>query len=50
VIDGGPAQTCAAIATVFIGGILARLSGPVLWRCRGLFAPALARIGLHPDP
>ena len=31
--------------------IVARLAGPVLWCLRGrdLFAPALARIGLHPD-
>jgi protein ImuA len=51
VIDGGSAETCAAVATLFIGGILARLAGPVLWCCRSrdLFAPALARIGLHPD-
>ena len=32
-------------------GVVARLAGPVLWCLRGrdLFAPALARIGLHPD-
>jgi protein ImuA len=51
VIEAGAASEYAGIATLFIAGILARLSGPVLWCLRGrdLFAPALARIGLHPD-
>lgn len=51
VIEGGPASEYAGIATLFIAGILARIPGPVLWCLRGrdLFAPALARIGLHPD-
>jgi hypothetical protein len=46
VIDGGSAETCAAVATLFIGGIPARLSAPVLWCCRGrdLFAPALVAL------
>jgi protein ImuA len=51
IIEAGPASEHAGIATLFAAGILARLSGPVL-RClrgRDLFAPALARIGLHPD-
>jgi protein ImuA len=41
----------AACATLFTAGILARLEGPVLWclHSRDLFAPALARVGLHPD-
>jgi protein ImuA len=41
----------AAIATLFTAGIVARIPGPVGWCLRGrdLFAPALARIGLHPD-
>src|SRR4051812_24738354 len=51
VIEGGPAGEYAAVATLFAAGILARIPGPVLWCLRGrdLFAPALARIGLHPD-
>jgi protein ImuA len=51
VVEGGPASSYAALATLFTAGILARLPGPVLWcLCgRDLFAPALARIGLHPD-
>ena len=51
VIEGGPIGEYAAVATSFAAGILARLPGPVLWCLRGqdLFAPALARVGLHPD-
>jgi protein ImuA len=51
VIEGGPAGEHAAVATLFAAGIAARIPGPVLWCLRGrdLFAPALARIGLHPD-
>jgi protein ImuA len=51
VIEDGTAGEYAGIATLFTAGILARLPGPVLWCLRGrdLFAPALARIGLHPD-
>jgi len=51
VIEGGPASEYAGIAALFVAGILARLPGPVLWCLRGrdLFAPALARIGLHHD-
>jgi protein ImuA len=51
VIEGGPAGEYAAVATLFAAGIAARIAGPVLWCLRGrdLFAPALARIGLHPD-
>jgi protein ImuA len=51
VIEGGATSEYAGIATLFVAGILARLTGPVLWCLRGrdLFAPALARIGLHPD-
>jgi protein ImuA len=41
----------ASLAALFAAGILARLPGPVLWclHSRDLFAPALARVGLHPD-
>ena len=51
VIGGGAAIEYAGVATLFAAGIVARLAGPVLWCLRGrdLFAPALARIGLHPD-
>ena len=51
VMEGGPAGEYASLATLFAAGILARPPGPVLWCLRGrdLFAPALARIGLHPD-
>ena len=51
VIEGGAAIEYAGVATLFAAGIVARLAGPVLWCLRGrdLFAPALARIGLHPD-
>jgi protein ImuA len=51
VIQGGPASEYAGLATLFAAGIVARIPGPVLWCLRGrdLFAPALARIGLHPD-
>lgn len=49
--EGGPRGRYAATAVLFAGGILARLDGPVLWclHSRDLFAPALARVGLHPD-
>jgi protein ImuA len=51
VIEAGPAAEYAGLATLFMAGIVARIPGPVLWCLRGrdLFAPALARIGLHPD-
>jgi len=50
-IEGGAASQYAGLATLFVAGILARMRGPVLWCLRGhdLFAPALARVGLHPD-
>jgi protein ImuA len=51
VMQAGAASEHAAVATLFIAGILARNKGPVLWclRRRDLFAPALAAVGLHPD-
>src|SRR6476620_8596040 len=51
VIEGGAASEYAGLATLFAAGVVRRLAGPVLWCLRGrdLFAPALARIGLHPD-
>jgi protein ImuA len=51
ILEGGFASAYGGLATLFASGILARLSGPVLWCLRGrdLFAPALSRVGLHPD-
>src|SRR2546423_9392402 len=51
IFESGPRGQYAANATLFAAGILARLKGPVLWclHSRDLFAPALARVGLHPD-
>jgi protein ImuA len=51
IFESGPRGNYAASATLFAAGILARLQGPVLWclHSRDLFAPALARVGLHPD-
>ena len=49
--EAGPRGHYAATAMLFAGGLLARLKGPVLWclHSRDLFAPALSRVGLHPD-
>ena len=46
----GPDTEHGAAAALFLGGVLARMEGPVLWVMeRGdLFAPGLACIGLHP--
>lgn len=51
VLEGGPAAEFAGAATLFVAGLLARLKGPVLWclHRRDLFAPGLARAGLHPS-
>jgi len=50
-IEAGAASQYAGLAALYVAGIVARLQGPVLWCLRGrdLFAPALARVGLHPD-
>ena len=50
-VESGVESEHAAAATLFVGGILARCRGTVLWCLRGrdLFAPALASVGLHPD-
>jgi len=50
-MEGGAETEYAAAATLFAAGIAARLQGPVLWCLHGqdLFAPALSRVGLHPD-
>jgi protein ImuA len=49
--EAGPAHEYAAMATLFVAGVLARLKGPVLWcvHSRDLFAPGVAATGLHPD-
>jgi protein ImuA len=51
VTESGPAAEFAGSATLFVAGIAARLTGPVLWCLtrRDLFAPGLAEGGLHPD-
>jgi len=51
ICEGGVDAWRAPLAALFAAGILARLKGPVLWclHSRDLFAPALARVGLHPD-
>jgi protein ImuA len=51
VIEGGQAAEFAGAATLYVAGIAARLKGPVLWclNRRDLFAPGLARAGLHPN-
>ena len=51
VVESGPAAEFAGAAALFVAGIAARLEGPVLWclNRRDLFAPGLARAGLHPD-
>ena len=51
VSDGGAEGWRASLSPLFAAGILARIPGPVLWclHSRDLFAPGLARVGLHPD-
>lgn len=51
IVEGGTESEHAAAATLFTAGILARITGLVLWCLHGrdLFAPALARICPHPD-
>lgn len=50
-VEDGLASEHSAAATLFVGGILARLKGTVLWCLKGrdLFAPALCGVGLHAD-
>lgn len=51
VAGGGLGAVHGAAAMLFVGGVLARMTGSVLWclRMRDLFAPALSGAGLHPD-
>ncbi|MCF1504721.1 damage-inducible protein [Afifella sp. H1R] len=50
-IGGNGGAEDIAAATLFLAGLLARLSGPVLWclKARDLFTPSLAAAGLDPD-
>jgi protein ImuA len=47
----GIAAEHAGLATLFVAGVLARMTGPVIWclRQRDLFQAGLASVGLHPD-
>jgi protein ImuA len=49
-VIGGADSRFGAAATLFVSGLLARLSGPVLWcgRIPDLYAPGLAAVGLQP--
>jgi protein ImuA len=51
VFGGGPDLLHGAAVTAFIGGVLARTTGTVVWAFpkRDLFPPALAQVGVHPD-
>jgi protein ImuA len=51
VVGGAGDAAHAAVPVRFVGGILARTHGSVIWTFgyRDLFAPALAAVGLHPD-
>lgn len=51
VAGGGAGAVDGAAAALFVAGIAARTEGKILWCLTrpDLFAPALARAGLHPD-
>jgi protein ImuA len=51
IAGAGPDTEHGAAAALLTAGILARLTGPVLWTMEhaDLFAPGLAGVGLHPD-
>jgi protein ImuA len=51
IAGAGPDTEHGAAAALLAAGILARLTGPVLWAQQhaDLFAPGLAGAGLHPD-
>src|ERR1700753_600694 len=51
ICEQGTDGSRASLAALFAASVLARLPGPFLWCLHGrdLFAPALARVGLHPD-
>lgn len=51
VYGGGADLIHGAAAVAFIGGILARTKGPIIWVLdrKDLFAPALAGVGVHLD-
>jgi protein ImuA len=51
VCGAGPDSEHATAPALWVGGLLARSRGPLVWAMEraDLFAPALAEIGLHPD-
>jgi protein ImuA len=51
VCGAGPDSEHATCAALWVGGLLARARGTVVWALEraDVFAPALAGIGLHPD-
>jgi len=51
IAGAGPDTEHGAAAALLTAGILARMTGPVLWVMEhaDLFAPGLAGVGLHPD-
>jgi protein ImuA len=51
VAGGGSGTVDGAAAALFVAGIAARTTGPILWCLTrpDLFFPALAQVGLHPD-
>lgn len=51
VAGGGPGALHAAAAALFVAGLMARTTGPVIWCLTrpDLFAPALAQAGLDAD-
>jgi protein ImuA len=51
IAGAGPDTEHGAAAALLTAGILARMTGPVLWAMEyaDLFAPGLAGVGLHPD-
>lgn len=51
ICEAGTDSARASLSALFAASILARRPGTVIWclHSRDLFAPALARVGLHPD-
>ena len=51
VFGGGPDLLHGSAVTAFVGGIIARTTGPVIWVLdrKDLFPPSLAAVGVHHD-